>query len=74
MESSEQNRKVLSFNLRGPFNMVENTSDFDFDNTSDFDFDIKVSLAEEIMKSGADSDVLSESVPQTFSDNQVSTI
>ena len=67
MESSEQNRKVLSFNLRGPFNMVENTS-------SDFDFDIKVSLAEEIMKSGADSDVLSESVPQTFSDNQVSTI
>ena len=66
MESSEQNRKVLSFNLRGPFNMVENTSDFDFD--------IKVSLAEEIMKSGADSDVLSESVPQTFSDNQVSTI
>ena len=66
MESSEQNRKVLSFNLRGPFNMLENTSDFDFD--------IKVSLAEEIMKSGADSDVLSESVPQTFSDNQVSTI
>ena len=62
MDSSEQNRKVLSLYLKGPF----------YRHNNETDFDIKVSLAEGLDKKTKDGDkYLSESVTETVTDDKV---